>query len=73
MSEPGPTPEEIEAEEAEKRERRNGIIRDIVGLAGFAVFVFGIWLVEGTGWACIIGGAALFGLTIIGQLRRPPP
>lgn len=51
--------------------RQQRIIRDVVGLTGFAVFEFGLWLVYGTGVACIIGGAVLCGLTVLGILRRP--
>jgi hypothetical protein len=57
-------------EQAEKQQKIQSLVRELTGVIGFTVFEFGLWLVFGTGWACIIGGAALFGLTVLGILRR---
>jgi len=63
--------EVTEQERAKKQAKVASLIRDMIGIGAFGAFCFGVWLVYGVGWACIIGGAALFGLTILGMLRRP--
>lgn len=45
------------------------VVEDIVGIAALGVTIYGIWLVLGTGFACIIGGLLVIGLLVLNARR----
>lgn len=47
------------------------LLIDLLLLAGFSALVYGLWLVFGTGWACIIGGAIVLAAGVFAALRLP--
>lgn len=42
---------------------------DVVGLAGLASVVAGVWLIAGAGWALIVAGLPIGGFYVAGQIR----
>lgn len=45
------------------------VIRDAMGIAGFAALTAGAWFEWGPGWASIIAGTILLSLAIAAALR----
>jgi hypothetical protein len=46
------------------------MIRDGIGIVGFIAIVYGVTISFGFGVACIIGGAILLTLAVIGAIRK---
>ena len=44
--------------------------RDVLGIVGFAAMVYGLTIRFGFDLACIIGGAVLLTLAVIGAIRK---
>lgn len=46
------------------------MIRDAIGVIGFVAMTYGVWSGFGFDWACIIGGATLLTLAVLGATRK---